>query len=75
MARDPESTLQRQKPGTAKIRIAGRGPISALVRHYADLPSLLRPQYTIRFGTKNLAHLEIEQIARKSGLISERATG
>jgi hypothetical protein len=67
--RNPESTLKRQKPGAAKIRIAGRGPISAMLRCYVDLPSLLRPRYSIRLGTKNLTHMQIEQIARKSGLI------
>jgi len=69
MKRDPESTLQRQKPGAAKIRIAGQGPISVMLRHFVDLPSLLRPQYSIRLGTKNLTHLEIEHIARNGGLI------
>jgi hypothetical protein len=69
MMRDPESTLQRQKPGAAKIRIVGRGPISVMLRYYVDLPSLLRPQYTIRLGTKNLTHLQIERIARQNGLI------
>jgi hypothetical protein len=66
--RDPEPTLQRQKPGAAKIRIAGRGPIFLMLRYYVDLPSLLRPQYTISLGT-NLTHLQMERIARKNGLI------
>jgi hypothetical protein len=69
MKRDPEATLQRQMPGAAKITIAGRGPISVMLRCYVDLPSLLRPQYTIRLGTKNLTHLQIERFARKSALI------
>jgi hypothetical protein len=69
MKRDPECTLQRQKPGAAKVRIAGRGPISVMLRCYVDLPFLLRPQYTIRLGTENLTHLQIEQIALENGLI------
>jgi hypothetical protein len=69
MARDPECTLQRQKPGAAKVRVAGQGPISVLLRCYEDLPSALRPQYTIRLGTKNLTHLQIEQIALNGGLV------
>jgi hypothetical protein len=40
-----------------------------MLRYYVDLPSLLRPQYTIRLGTKNLTHLQIERIARNGGLI------
>jgi hypothetical protein len=48
--------------------VAGRGPISVMLRCYVDLPSLLRPQYTIRLGTKNLTYLQIEQIVRKGGL-------
>jgi len=67
--RDPESTLQRQKPGVATIRIAGRGPISVLLRYYVDVPSSLRSQYSIRLGTKNLSSVQIDQIARKTGLI------
>jgi len=68
--RDPESTLQRQKPGVAAIRIAGRGPISAMLRYYVDfVPSLLRPQYSIRFGTRNLTSVQIEQMARENGLL------
>jgi hypothetical protein len=51
------------------VRIAGRGPISVMLRCYGNLPTLLRPQYTIRLGTKNLTHLQIEQIARNGGLI------
>jgi hypothetical protein len=69
MKRDPECTLQRQKPGEAKITIAGRGPMSVMLRCYVDIPSLLRPQYTIRLGTKNLTHLQIERIVRNGGLI------
>jgi hypothetical protein len=69
MTRDPEITLQRQKPGAANIRIAGRGPLSEMLRHYVDVPSSLRSQYTIRMGTKNLTHLQIERIARDGGLI------
>jgi hypothetical protein len=67
--RDPESTLQRQKPGIATRRIAGRGPISAMLRYFVDIPSSLRPQYSIRLGTKNLSNMQIEQMARKSGLL------
>ena len=67
--RDPECTLQRQKPGAAKVRIAGRGPISVMLRCYRNLPSLLRPQYTIRLGTENLSHLQIEKIVRNGSLI------
>jgi hypothetical protein len=73
--RDPESTLQRQKPGVAKMMIAGRGPISALLRCYVDLPSSIRAQYSIRLGTKNLMHLQIDRIARKNGLMGHVATG
>ena len=69
MKRDPECTLQRQRPGAAKITIAGRGPFSAMLRRYVDIPSLLRPQYTIRLGTKNLTLLQIDRIVRNGGLI------
>jgi hypothetical protein len=40
-----------------------------MLRCYLGLPSLLRPQYTIRLGTKNLTHLQIEQIVRNGGVI------
>ena len=40
-----------------------------MLRCYVDLPSLLRPQYSIRFGTKDLTHLQIEQIVQNGGVI------
>jgi hypothetical protein len=38
-----------------------------MLRCYLDLPSLLRPQYTIRLGTENLTHLQIELIVQNGG--------
>ena len=40
-----------------------------MLRRYVDIPSLLRPQYTIRLGTKNLTLLQIDRIVRNGGLI------
>jgi hypothetical protein len=53
----------------AAIRVAGRGPISAMLRCYLGVPSSLRSQYSIRLGTRNLSNVQIEQMARKTGLI------
>jgi hypothetical protein len=68
MARDPEVVLQRKLPQKSKVTIAGRGPISAILRYFVKLPQATRAQYTIKFGTKELNHLQIERIAHKAGV-------
>lgn len=62
-------TLHRKRPDATEDVLVATGTRDELLCRFCEVQPVLRPQYFMMHGASKLSHLEIENMARKAGLL------
>jgi hypothetical protein len=63
-----EGFLRRKKANASRDRLAMRGPIRILVRHFFNVPHIQRNEYYLVHADAKYGPEEIEDLARQLGI-------
>jgi len=68
MDQNAEAFLRQKKAGSKLDRLAMRGPVRVLLRHFVRVPESQRREYYLICGKAKYGPSEIEHLAREYGV-------